>query len=263
MDVSRLFNIEPIGVGTPYVESLPSYIKRLAEAHSVFPGVLLTKEIYPEISYNGSMKYSLNNWSKSSLSFNFINETIRILEIKTSNCNIRNLSLLKFGSKIYQKFVFRRDAAWCPICYEESKQFNSTIYEPLIWSIEDVSICKKHNVKLHFLCPTCNRQIQRYESELRIGYCPRCNTWLGSDQADKGNEFSVLAYDQISEILCKLPSFDSSNEWEKLISESEIYRRFQLLKKINELISLQEEFAADRVRTASHIAFAKSRDISM
>lgn len=263
MEVSRLFNIEPIGVGTPYIESLPSYIKRLAKAHFVFPGTLLAKEVYSEVYYYASKEYCLNSWSKSDLSFNFVNGIIRILENKTSNCNIRYLSLLKFGNKIYQKFHIRRYAAWCPICYEESKQFNCTIYEPLIWSIEDVSICKKHNVKLHLVCPTCNSQIQRYESELIIGYCPRCNTWLGSDQAEKGNEFSVLAYDQIGEILCKLPSFDSSNEWEKMISESEIFRRFQLLKKINELISLQEEFTADQVKTASHIAFAKSRDISM
>ena len=42
---SRLFHLEPIGVGTPYVESLTSYVARLAIAHSVPPGTLLAIEI--------------------------------------------------------------------------------------------------------------------------------------------------------------------------------------------------------------------------
>nr|MCM0593874.1 TniQ family protein [Gloeotrichia echinulata DEX184] len=46
---SRLFHLEPIGVGTFYVESLTSYIARLAEAHSVLPGALLALEVKPLI----------------------------------------------------------------------------------------------------------------------------------------------------------------------------------------------------------------------
>ena len=34
---SRLFNLEPIGIGTPYVESLISYVVRESEAHCVLP----------------------------------------------------------------------------------------------------------------------------------------------------------------------------------------------------------------------------------
>jgi hypothetical protein len=37
---SRLYPLEPIGVGTPLVESLTGYIARLAEAHCVSTGVL-------------------------------------------------------------------------------------------------------------------------------------------------------------------------------------------------------------------------------
>src|SRR5207302_8900593 len=42
---SRLYSLEPIGVGTPLVESLTGYIARLAEAHCVSTGVLYRKEI--------------------------------------------------------------------------------------------------------------------------------------------------------------------------------------------------------------------------
>lgn len=42
---SRLYHLEPIGIGTPYVESLTSYIARLAEAHCLTPKLLLEREI--------------------------------------------------------------------------------------------------------------------------------------------------------------------------------------------------------------------------
>ena len=44
---STLYPLDPIGIGTPFVESMTSYIARLAEAHCVFPGVLMRKVIAP------------------------------------------------------------------------------------------------------------------------------------------------------------------------------------------------------------------------
>ncbi|PYV43710.1 MAG: hypothetical protein DMG09_00235 [Acidobacteria bacterium] len=42
---SRLYHLEPIGVGTPLVESLTGYVARLAEAHCVSTGTLYRNEI--------------------------------------------------------------------------------------------------------------------------------------------------------------------------------------------------------------------------
>ena len=42
---SRLYSLEPVGMGTPHVESLTSYIARLAEAHCVTPRILIEREI--------------------------------------------------------------------------------------------------------------------------------------------------------------------------------------------------------------------------
>src|SRR5215467_12385895 len=44
---STLYRLEPVGMGTPQVECLTSYISRLAEAHCVFPGILMSKCIAP------------------------------------------------------------------------------------------------------------------------------------------------------------------------------------------------------------------------
>src|ERR1700683_189509 len=47
---TRLFNLEPIGLGTPYVESITSYISRLAGEHHVAPWVIVSRDIAPRMS---------------------------------------------------------------------------------------------------------------------------------------------------------------------------------------------------------------------
>src|SRR5580765_909284 len=47
---SRLCDLEPVGVGSPMVESLTSYITRLADAHSVSPITLVINEILPRVN---------------------------------------------------------------------------------------------------------------------------------------------------------------------------------------------------------------------
>ncbi len=46
---SRLFFLEPIGVGTPFSESISSYLTRLAQEHCVTPKKLVMGEIAPLI----------------------------------------------------------------------------------------------------------------------------------------------------------------------------------------------------------------------
>ena len=46
---SRLYSIPPIGVGTIEIESLSSYISRLAEAHCITVGDIMTHLIAPEL----------------------------------------------------------------------------------------------------------------------------------------------------------------------------------------------------------------------
>jgi hypothetical protein len=44
---SRLYSLEPVGIGTPETESLTSYVSRLAEAHSVRVHDLVVHEVLP------------------------------------------------------------------------------------------------------------------------------------------------------------------------------------------------------------------------
>src|SRR5258708_37289702 len=50
---SRLYHLKPVGIDTPLVENLTSYIIRLAEAHCVLPKTLITKEVLPLLTETG------------------------------------------------------------------------------------------------------------------------------------------------------------------------------------------------------------------
>lgn len=54
---SRLYSLEPIGIGSPLVESMTSYITRLSEAHSVYPRTLVTHEIAPMLKQRSLYQY--------------------------------------------------------------------------------------------------------------------------------------------------------------------------------------------------------------
>jgi len=56
---SRLYRLEPYGIGTPWVESLTGYITRLAEAHCVSTGILYAKEIAPVVGKGNIFTFRL------------------------------------------------------------------------------------------------------------------------------------------------------------------------------------------------------------
>ena len=209
MTPTLLYNIEPIGIGTPYVESLPSYIKRLADAHCVLPGVLLKNEIFLE-SQEFYYYIAFFNYERKSMqiSVDFIDEAIEILETKTGNQNIRNTTITKYGPRVYSELMYRKYAAWCPKCYEERKLSGQPVYEPLIWCFKDIKICRKHNVNLVDVCPYCGKQVKRITYRARAGYCSYCQSWLGMNDFNDMwlvEKQDMLVYNRISDMLSQTP----------------------------------------------------------
>ncbi len=94
---SALFSLEPVGVGTPWVESLTSYIARLAWAHMVFPGVLMNKLLEPLVPSGHARILHISHGKKT----NLLNATglrarlaVQFLETLTLRQDLRHLTLL-------------------------------------------------------------------------------------------------------------------------------------------------------------------------
>ena len=241
-NVSHLYNLKPIGIGTPYVESLTSYIKRLAEAHSVSAGNLIRKELIPDMERNYVMinHFVRNNAIKINTMQSDISDCIvRILGEKTCNNSLIHLTMSAWKECFESRNTFRKNNAWCPFCFEESLKSNEPLYEQLIWTFRDVDICRKHQTPLVQKCPYCNA-LNTFISHSRVGYCSKCNYWLGlrSDENAQipliNDEWHNWVYDNVGQLLTVLPIIEEANliKFRKNLSRLNISMR-RICKEIN------------------------------
>lgn len=185
---SRLFPLRPIGIESAQVESLTSYIMRLADAHSVHPYTMIYKELAPRLNRpflykNGEL---VGPFGPRSVALNGITPTasllVEILEQLTLRRDLRFLTLLTFAEVLSLRNLVKPAQAWCPECYQAWRDAGHIIYTPLLWAFACVKVCPVHSRYLHFQCPDprCNRKLPALTLQGRIGYCPRCRQWLGS-----------------------------------------------------------------------------------
>ncbi|HEY9611241.1 helix-turn-helix domain-containing protein [Allocoleopsis sp.] len=183
---SRLYHLLPVAIGTPFVESLTSYIARLAESHSVLPSVLISKEITPYLKKVFAKRLSsrrlralfdraraLNGTGDIAMDF------VQALETLTLRSDLCFLTLLNCASILPPRGLFRAYKAWCPACYQKWRLSRQVVYEPLLWAIEAVKVCPQHHQPLCLYCPYCHKQSLLLEWHSCSGYCSVCGKWLG------------------------------------------------------------------------------------
>lgn len=173
---SRLYGLEPFGIGTEFIESLTSYLIRLAEAHSVTFRDLLTFEIAPEINNQYIIKSSFsggNRFYDGAVTINGMDKNAsnlaEVVSRLTGQKGLEELTLLRFKNVFPNRNLLRRHVAWCPICLEEEN------YYPLIWSFTTYKVCIKHRINLREKCENCDKPIPFLHRKSRIGLCPNCN----------------------------------------------------------------------------------------
>ncbi|MCU1264550.1 MAG: DNA-binding transcriptional regulator, AcrR family [Acidobacteria bacterium] len=192
---TKLYRLEPVGVGTPLVESLSGHFKRLSSIHCLTPTHLFRETVGPLLA-----KRYLHTESPgaaidcASLSRSFsvrsaaINSTglmaaewIRTLEQLIVVPNLRHLTLRPWSHVISQRHLIRSHLAWCPCCYHERRLKQEIVYEPLLWFIQSVTICPIHKCRLRTKCSKCKRALHALSRCSEPGYCSECGAWLGEN----------------------------------------------------------------------------------
>jgi hypothetical protein len=180
---SVLYQLPPLGIESADVESLTSYITRLANAHNVNVRVLLKHVIKPHLT--NYSKHSANNYNGSAYRVNgngnFAKETVRIIEILTKNKNLSSLTFVSLGDLISQVNLLKHQKSWCPYCYADMRKSGIQEYDKLIWALADYQYCSKHNRKLVERCPFCKAVQIELGRFSRISYCQKCFAWLGNN----------------------------------------------------------------------------------
>jgi transcriptional regulator with XRE-family HTH domain len=193
---SRLYALEPLGLGTPNVESLTSYTSRLAEAHSVSLRTLAVQELLPLLKRDYLFNPLGNSlgafWIEAARALNgtgaLARDWTQTLQHLTLRTDLQFLTFLPWATVLTQQGLLRLTRAWCPDCLAEWQAARRPIYEPLLWNVSAVSLCVRHRRVLAESCPhpDCGSTLPVLSSHFRPGYCSRCSGWLGitSDRSD-------------------------------------------------------------------------------
>ncbi len=186
---SDLYHLQPIGVGTPYVESLTSYIARLAQAHNIGVKTLVMQKILPmfgKTTLSAQDYFTLNRfWDENVKSLNgttlMAKEWVQVMETLTLRHDLHYLTMLTWADVLPMGRVLGPERAWCPYCYEEWRKTGQIIYEPLLWSLGVVTSCLHHQRRLSFVCPysDCQQHLSLLAQRSKPGFCSRCDRWLG------------------------------------------------------------------------------------
>lgn len=208
--------MQPIGIGTPFVESLSGYLARLADAHAVSIGNLVLRELStlenplfhssePGI-FHGRF-YAINSLGDPARKW------VEALQAGTMQGDLRFLTLLPFADLLWPLAIFRRRRAWCGACYADDRANGKLVHERLIWTLRAVVVCPRHRRVLEDLCPNCSQRTKPITAFSRPGYCSRCQAWLGSrdcagDHPDC-SDVEIWTADQVGELLSSAPRFRS------------------------------------------------------
>jgi AraC-like DNA-binding protein/ribosomal protein S27E len=180
---SQLYHLAPIGLGTPFVESLSSYILRLAEAHHVLPNRLawFVRDSVNEKSHFQSLTlqnaYALN--SNSGLAQRWVSA----LEALTLRRGLASLTMLPWVDLFAPTGLMHRRLAWCSDCFREWREAGTPLSIPLLWLVSAVSVCPRHHKQLETQCPVCGHKQPVFSGTCWLGYCIHCGRLLDTGRS--------------------------------------------------------------------------------
>lgn len=184
---SCLYSIEPIGIGSAEVESLSSYISRLADAHCITVGDIMTHLIAPELGkkyINNIVSIGGNGFYKSSSAINgygiIAKDFIKMIESLTCRKDIWETTLVNCGGLVPFRGLLKSSRYWCPSCFQADLESKQTVYERLSWTLQPFDKCIIHDRILENTCPFCKSCMYTLERKSIPGYCTKCFYWLGN-----------------------------------------------------------------------------------
>lgn len=237
---SRLYNLPPVGVGTQLVESMTSYLSRLAVAHCWHTSTLLALMLVPVINkpymYGGGKHWDAGGSTLSRIStgvktINGMDSVAESFLIATESLTLRRdlrfLSFLTLKEVLPTRHLLRAYKAWCSECYDEWRASSQRVYDPLLWAVEAVQICQLHKRHLLTRCQHCGGRVPFLSRYSRPGYCTVCRNWLGSsgggfrpqvDQVAIGQlRWQVWVAQNVSELLAASPTLGAQLSGESVV----------------------------------------------
>ncbi len=193
---SLLFRLEPIGIGTIYVESLCSYLCRLAEEHG------LTLPLLYRTLFDQGRPVTFSQFNACS---NKTERYVELLEKATYHTNLRFMTFLPW-KHLVSSYKLGSVRKWCPYCLQEWANTGQTIYEPLLWFVAALQTCPVHHTNLVNSCPNCSYTQTDFmnSTSYRVGHCAKCGAWLGQETMNLEKELSDPYAAWTEETICSM-----------------------------------------------------------
>lgn len=185
------------------VESLTGYIVRLAEEHCVSAGILYSKAIkvladkgnifsFRVTNDAGYSTHTINGFGSPAADF------VRAMETLTGRRDLSCLTLLAWRRMLPGHSLLRRGRAWCESCMYTWQEAKQPIYEPLLWTLQAVTVCPYHRRILRQTCRHCERQIGPLDPRSRRGCCSRCGQSLVPYGIDPASDSRMLPSEELA-----------------------------------------------------------------
>ncbi len=131
---------------------------------------------------------------------------VSALEALTLRVDLSLLTLIVGANALSQRDLLQPVRQWCPVCYEVSRRQGAIIYEPLLWSINGITVCVEHCKPLERCCPHCSSSLPWLTWRSRPGYCSSCGRWLGkADGKSQVEEKDMYITEIVGTFLAHIP----------------------------------------------------------
>lgn len=181
---SHLHALEPIGLGTPDVESLVGYYCRLAVSHSTTTSEL-ARYVINKVGLELATEFDWHARQISGLCESALNWS-SALSALTGVPGLDGLTFLPWREVIAQNGRSLVAAGqFCPLCLAEDLRQGRTPYLRLAWESAQVTVCHRHGTPLHQHCPACGNTNVRHAAAIVIpGWCTKCGEFLGQEDEE-------------------------------------------------------------------------------
>lgn len=206
---STLHALEPMGQGTPEVESLTSYFCRLAYSHGM-TAQKLADWVLEHFDQSVCDKYGWHQRSFSSMSPESEQWAAWLAEL-TGVASLDRHTLAPWRSLLGVPGLAPKSDRWCPCCLAEDKASSVEPYLRLAWDVGPVSACLRHKVQLVTTCPHCHRGNVRSRSTVVVpGYCTSCGGFLGDAETEPASPEALWVARQVGQVLQEPPKVASA-----------------------------------------------------
>lgn len=178
-DRTLFYSLPLAGAGTSEVESLRSYVQRLAFAHHLRPKTLMERlvEWRPFATTEVRPKHIAVNWKIHGVCA-VGSELVERLSAATLQ-DMRLSTMARFGGVVSQIQLARsgRHERYCPMCVLECDE-GELPHGRLLWEVQCVQACPKHGVMLHTAdeCGAPSIALRSTARPALSGVCRQCGS---------------------------------------------------------------------------------------